>query len=295
MVFKPVADRTRWEGLVAIGWLLLIDGLLIAWAMQRPTDWLRFTLILLAILSIPVIAYVGYRTWAAFSLEYWVDRNGLQIRWAYRRRVVPLQSIQRIIEGGIEESSRPQWYEWPLPGLRRAQVLGLAHLHLYTTRPLQESLLLDTGAAVLAISPQWQARFLEHLQESYRLGPVTLVNEEEASDLSPSWLENRTVSLVLLTLGLIGVLALFGNLMIHYPTLPNLLTFRYNSEGLPEVVREKNSLFILPAIGLLTWLTNGLWGLWMVLRNQPTGAYMLWGGAIVVEIFSLLALNSLLP
>ncbi len=295
MVFKPIADRTRWEGLVAIGWLLLIDGLLILWAMRRPTDWLKFTLILLVTLSIPLLAYVIYRTWAAFSLEYWVDRNGLQIRWAHRRRLVPLQSIQRIIEGGVEESSQPRWYEWPLPWVRRAEVLGLAHLQLYATRPLPECLLLDTGTVVLAISPQWQARFLEHLQESYRLGAVSLASEDEGSTWGAGWFGNRTVGFALLALGFIGVLALFGNLMIHYPALPNLLTFRYNSDGVPEVVREKSALFILPAIGLLTWFTNGLWGLWMVLRRQPTGAYMLWGGAIVVEIFSLLALNSLLP
>jgi hypothetical protein len=60
-------------------------------------------------------------------------------------------------------------------------------------------------------------------------------------------------------------------------------------------VRNKSALFLLPGIGLLAWLANGLWGMWMAHRKQLIGAYMLWGGAIIVQICSLLALKSLLP
>jgi hypothetical protein len=63
---------------------------------------------------------------------------------------------------------------------------------------------------------------------------------------------------------------------------------------LPDVVREKTALFLLPAIGLMTWLINGVWGLWMAFQQQRTGAYMLWGGALIVQFCSYMALTSLM-
>ncbi len=99
---------------------------------------------------------------------------------------------------------------------------------------------------------------------------------------------------LLLAVGLIGVLVLFGVLMVRFPNLPDALTFHYNSDGLPDVVRDKIALFLLPAIGLLAWLINGLWGVWLVLHRQRTGAYLLWGGAIIVQVVSYLALTSLM-
>lgn len=296
MIFKPIPDRTRWEGLVAGVWLLLIVSLILAWAWARSTDWLKFGLIVLAVAIVPVWCYVLYRTWAAFTLEYWVDRNSVTLRWAQMRQVVPISAIQRILDGGVVEIGSPRWYHWPLPWVRPAQAEGLPNILLCATCPLHECLLLDTGDAVFAVSPQWRARFVDQLQESYRMGAALVLNVTAPPPIRiRRWLHENAVGIALLSIGLIGVLALFGRLMIEFPALPSLLPFRYDSQGLPDVVRDKHALFIIPAIGLLTWVTNGLWGVWMAVRKQPTGAYMLWGGAIMVQIFSLLALNSLLP
>ena len=98
----------------------------------------------------------------------------------------------------------------------------------------------------------------------------------------------------LLAGGLLGVLVLFGVLMISFPNLPDVLTVRYNSAGLPEEIREKGALYRLPIIGLLAWGINGVAGLLLLARRQPTAAYMLWAGALVVQVFSLLALVSLI-
>jgi hypothetical protein len=183
-----------------------------------------------------------------------------------------------------------------LPHLRHAAAETLPNVVACATRPLSESLLLDTGNQVFAITPRHLAQFIEVLQENYRLGPATHLSVAEVRTGFFSRIFGRgAIGLILLGAGLVGVLALFGRLMIPFPTLPSPLPFRYTTDGLPEVVRDKTALFIIPAIGLLTWLVNGVWGAWMTFRSQPTGAYMLWGGAIIVQIFSLLALNSLLP
>jgi hypothetical protein len=166
---------------------------------------------------------------------------------------------------------------------------------MLATRPLEECLLLDTGETVFALSPQHADEFLEALQARYRLGPVATVALERMR--STAWQRlfgQDRLGPLLLTGGLAGTLLLFGILMVRFPNLPDAMAFHYNSEGLPDVVREKTALFLLPAIGLMAWLINGVWGLWMAFRQQLTGAYMLWGGTLIVQICSYMALTSLM-
>ncbi len=304
MVFRPVTDKTRWEGLIASGWLLLIDLLLLHWVLQRPTDTLRFLLIVFITLSVPALLYLLYRTWGAFTLEYWIDRNAVTIRWANLRQVIPLQAIQQIIDGdgGADDEGNVEskaswsatWRYWPAPFVRRAQKTH-PRTTLFATQPLADSLLLDTGKMRFAISPADPQAFLVALQERYRLGPSQLVVMEQIRlSTLERFLGKGQLGPLLLGLGLLGVLLLFGVLMVQFPELPNPLPVRYSRDGLPELVRDKEVLFRLPMIGLWAWIINGVWGLVMAWRRQPIGAYLLWGGTLVVHAFLFMALRGVL-
>lgn len=295
MRFKPWPCRSRWEGLIVAFWIILIDLMLLIWMDRRPVDWVKFGLILLAVGSLPVLGYILLRTWAAFSLEYWIDRNAVTVEWAALRQVIPLQSIQRIVRGGLPSVTTPAWYQWPAPYMGPARALGLNNIQMLGTQPLEECLLLDTGETVFALSPRYEAEFLNALQARYRLGPVaaTTLARVRSSRWERIFGQDR-VGPGLLLAGALGALLLFGVLMVRFPNLPDALAFHYNSEGLPDVVREKTALFLLPVMGLMAWLINGVWGLWMAFRNQRTGAYMLWGGALIVQICSYMALTSLM-
>ncbi|MBX3014328.1 MAG: hypothetical protein KF832_22590 [Caldilineaceae bacterium] len=296
MVFKPPPCRTRWEGLVVSLWLLLIDGLLLTWVLQRNTDWLRFCMILLIVVSLPILLHLLYRTWGIFTLEYWLDRNAVTIRWANVRQIIPLANLQQLIQGGIPDTDKVRWMHWPAPYVRPAYAPALRAVTLFATQPLADCLLLDTGNAVFAISPTNQAEFVAMLQDRFRLGAVQVLQPSQVrTSIRERILGPDRVGPILLGIGLLGVLALFGVLMIRFPNLPNPLPIRYTADGLPEIVREKEMLFRLPIIGLFAWVVNGAWGTWLNFRRQQVGAYLLWGGTIVVQIFLLFALRSLLP
>ena len=295
MNFKAIPCPTRWEGVIVGAWIVLADVLMLTWALLRPVDWLKYLLMVAILASLPLLSYVAYRTWSAFSLEYWVDRNAVTISWANVRQTIPMGRIQRIIREGVEELGAPAWYHWPGPHIRPTRGLGLLNLSLMATRPLSDCLVMDTGDALFAISPERQDEFLTALQERYRLGPVAPVQQEMVR--TSYWRRlfgNDQAGTLLIALGLAGVLMLFGVLMVSYPDLPDVLVYHYNSEGIPDVVRSKASLFLLPAVGFLAWVVNGVWGMWMSVRQQRTGAYMLWGGTLIVQIFSMLALRSLI-
>lgn len=296
MTFKPVPCKTRWEGLLVTSWIVLLDCLLAVWLLRRPVDWLSFLLMVLILASIPVALHLAYRTWGAFNLEYWVNRDAVTVRWAGIRQVIPLARIKRIIKGGGSELSKPGMANWPAPYVRQSTALGMLDVRRYATRPLAECLLLETDQGVFALSPANPAAFLETVQHHYSLGPAhdLPVMESRPMPCGAQLLQDG-VALILLSIGLLGVLVLFGALMIPYPNLPDALTFHYNAAGIPDSVRTKNSLFLLPMIGALAYVVNGVWGGWMACRRQQLGAYLLWGGAITVQVFTFFALLSLIP
>ena len=115
MVFPSKLSATRWEGLAAVVWIVLIDLLLVVWAARRPADMLKFLLVIVVVGSLPLLAHLLLRTWGAFTLEYWVDRNAVTVRSAHLRQVNPLPSITHIAEGGDLPIGRGGLLDWPLP------------------------------------------------------------------------------------------------------------------------------------------------------------------------------------
>lgn len=295
MVFRPKPCATRWEGVAVSLWVALIDVLLLAWALRRPVDPLQFLIVVVLALSLPLLAHLLYRTWAAFNLEYWVDRNAVTVCWANTRQVIPMPAIRGVTTTGISVPTGRSLRSWPLPYLRLAAQEGPDEVNLCATRPAEECIVLETDSGLYALSPADPQQFVATLQERFDMGPTQRlhphrVRRSPVGRVLPADRLGRT----LLLGGAVGVLLLFGVVMVTFPNLPDVLTVRYNSAGLPEEIRAKTALFRLPMIGLLAWLINGLAGLALLGRQQRTGAYMLWGGAVTVAVVSLLALVSLI-
>ncbi len=128
MIFKPAPCETRWEGVAVCFWIVLIDLLLLVWTWRRPIDWLKYVLILLVLAGLPLLIHLAYRTWLAFMLEYWVDRDVITLRRANVRYVVPLQTVQRVIRGGVTSLQRANLLNWPAPYARQTRALGLVNV-----------------------------------------------------------------------------------------------------------------------------------------------------------------------
>lgn len=305
MVFKPRPCRSRWEGLAVLSWIVLIDIALLAWLVRRPPDLVSLLLGVIILAGLPVLVRVGLRTLGAFNLEYWVDRNALTVRWGVQRQIIPLSAIRRVIDvpslpGGLEEIGGKQWTAWPSPFVRPTRVLGLVNVQLWASQGLPACVLLDTGeSGVFALSPVNNQVFLDALAERAALGPtqadqsVRLERPRLCRHVAPGHLLDRS-SAVLLGLGVVGLVVVFGALLLPYPGLPETMAVHYNRAGIPDLVRSKSALFVMPVIAGISFGLNGVWGLFLACRGHRTGAYLLWSGAVIVEVFSLLALLSLL-
>ena len=295
MVFKPLADRTRWEGVVACCWLAFFDLLLVVWALRRPVDWLKFLFVFMAVISLPLLAYWAYRTWAAFTLRYTVEREGLTVLWAGERRTISFGAMRQMMLAGVVETGRANPLCWPAPFLRAAHGLGVDKTTMLATAPLDECIVVEADDGAFAISPAEATPLVETMQARY--AAYTPGAHVPSTATAPMWTRalGGRAGPVLILAGLLGVLVLVGVLMVNFPSLPETLALQYNSEGIPMAIRSKSALFVLPIIGFLAWFVNGVGGMLMAVRNQPTGAYLLWGGAVLVQVCSLLALISIIP
>ncbi len=166
---------------------------------------------------------------------------------------------------------------------------------LLATRPLADCVLLETAAASFALAPAAPSDFADAVEERARMGPVANVALELERRFDPARLvSGDRVGITLVLLGLLGSILLFGGLMIRFPGLPDVMAVRYSAAGDPELVREKAGLFLLPAIGLMAWIVNGLWGALLAMRGQKAGSYLLWGGTLIVQLCAFFAIAGLI-
>ena len=156
--------------MAALCWLLLTDALLLAWLALKPIGWISFLLLLVFLVTLPVLVHLTMRTWGAFNLEYWLDRNALRVRWAGTCQVIPLHCIRRIIEGVDEMSLRPSPLDWPSPFVRIVEGGQGRRLVRLASVSLDQCLLIETDDGIFAISPADPVGFLEELQALNRLG-----------------------------------------------------------------------------------------------------------------------------
>ncbi len=296
MTFKPSYCSDRWKGLVAILALLGLDAIFVRIVLTRELDGTSFCLGLFVLLSLPVLGYLGYRTAGALSLEYWVDRDGVTIIWGPMRQIVPMGQIERVQRGGVAApGDRPRWWHWPGPNCRTIIEEKLGPVSSHATEPLSRQLILVTAEGHYGLSPADPDRFLAALQARYALGVAR--PRKAAVYRSPLWtwaLWRDWRALVLIGLGLLGAIFMFGVLSFRYPALSADLPLHFDVTGLPDRIAPKFGLIYLPVIGLLAWVFNLGAGVWVYRQVQRQGAYLLWAGAIAVQAVATLALFNLM-
>jgi hypothetical protein len=298
MTFKPLYCSDRWKGLLAVLGLALLDVLLLRVVTSRPVDGASYILGLLVLASVPVMVYLLYRTVGAFTLEYWVDRDAVTVVWGPSRQVVPMAEIQRVQRGATPPAdvhARPRPWHWPCPDCRQVLNPQLGVVRMYATRSLVEQVVLVTPGANFGISPADPQGFIEALQERYRLGVARPLRAEIQRPPLWTWeLWRDWRALALIGAGLLGVLAMFGALCFRFPVLSSDLPLHFDVNGLPDRIAPKAGLFALPFIGLLLWAVNLVAGILVYRRGQRQGAYILWAGALAVQVILGLALFNLM-
>lgn len=289
-------------GFALIAGLILLDLGLLLLLFTQPVTVLTFLWGALLLLSIPAIAFVFYWVSALSSARYQVLGNELLIEWGRMRQVIPLARIRNLVPGRtLTEVKAFRGIRWPGCFVGWGQVSGVRNdvdyeTVFYATGPLAQQLLLITESVAYAISPVDLENFIDCV-EALQVSGLTTSSESPSSSLTflnwRIWRDRRAQSMLATAVSLNGLL--FAYLCTAYGRLPASVPLHFSQTGAVDRVGTPANLFLLPLIGLLSWLINSVLGWFFYqLRHEPPLALVLWGAAIVVQIATWTAVLGLL-
>lgn len=269
MDFKPARSA---GGVIGFAMLVAVGGLWVGLAYAARaigSGPVAALIVLAAVLVLPLVAWLTYWLWGYLSLKYSVSRDGLEIRWAASRQIVPMAAITHILTG------RPyarglSGFRWPGHEVGRAACETdegrLTETLVYATTPPEGQLLVVTPHLAYAISPANPAQFVDELKLRRAMGPVQQIDQETRQprwarlDLWRDWTALRFLALA----GLLNAIA-FAVVIWRYPVLPEevAMQFRYDPElaiAVPGAPRDLSYIWTLPGIGLAVAVGNGILG-----------------------------------
>jgi hypothetical protein len=270
--------------------ILLVDAGLLWRVLSGPLNGVTFVCALAMLLSLPAIAFLAYRLYDLAHLRYEFDRNRLVIISAAVKQIIPMDSIERIVDGSSHGLKvRMHSLTWPGCQIGSGEVEGIGLTLFYGTMPPEQQTIVVTPTLAYGISTldegQWDV-----FRACQRLGSTTEVHQQSLRSAYVHWpiWQDRVAQRVLL-LSVLMCAALFAVLCFRYPHLPNLLPMHYDISGQVDRIAPRDEVFVLPVIGLIAWAANGLVGA-LCYRRERIAAYLAWSGSLLVQVFVLLAL-----
>ena len=274
-----------------IVWLALLDAFLVWTATQLPISIITFVVALITLVTLPIIAFLVYWLFGLNHAAYWLDRNMLTIRWGAVQQIIPMASIRQVLHGSeiTEHARRFRGGRWPGHWVGQGEVKGIGPMLFYAAGGFDQQLVIVTPGVAYAITPADMAGFVDAFDQRQKMGPTQEVIQgsirPEVFDW-PLWTDWLAMGLV----GLAGLacLLLFGYACWRFPELAPRVALHFDALGTPNLFAPRSQVFLLPAIGLLSLGANVAIGLPMYLRDR-VGAYLVWSGALVVQVLAWIA------
>ena len=291
MKWKPDVRTGIWVGLGIILGLVLIDGALLWRVVRGPINGLTFICALLVLLSLPTIVSIGYRVYNLTRLRYEFDRNRLLIFTAATRQIIPMNSIEQVIDGqSLEFKVKMHGLTWPGYQIGSGTIEGLGLTLSFAVTSPHEQVFVVTPTLTYGISVEDIDTFIEVFGTARQLGPSLQVQQESVQSTYVHWAIWRDrLAQGLLVANIVLSATLFAILCFRYPKLPPLLPLHYDVTGQVDRISPRKDVFVMPIISLIAWLANGALG-GLLYRRERFASYLAWSGALLVQILFLLAL-----
>ena len=265
--------------------IILIDANLIWLAMNRPLVIGTFIIGLAVLTSLGLLGLVIYWLYGLLRSEYSLDRNALVIHWGLTEQTIPTGQIERVFTGDQIEG-QPAFYGgiWPGHYVGYGEVPGAGPTLFYATVPPRHQIYIVTAGITYGISPADHAGFVESLRKRIEIGATQVVEQSSRRPGFMDWVIWRDrLGVGLLVASFLIVLVLTGLLCYQFPALPRMVPLHFDTLGNPDRLEAQGQIFIIPLIGLLALLLNGVLG-GLAYRYERMISYMLWGGSILIQV-----------
>jgi len=273
--------------------ILLLAGVSV-WGFANLTDAqvgpMFVTYLLVGTLAFAPIPFLGYRAYALFKADYYIDRDSLAILWGLRVEDIPLTDIEWVRPASdlTNPLSLPRLrLPGAVLGTRRHPDLGAVEFIASSARNL---ILIATSKHVFAISPRDAAALVRTFARATELGSLT---PTEAKSVYPSFVITqaweRPIARFLWMTGLLLNLGLVGWVGFLIPSLPQV-AIGFDAFGIPNETVPSVRLILLPLLSALLFITGLLAGLYLYRwdRERPL-AFIIWLSSTLSALLFLLA------
>ncbi len=242
-------------GAVVTGWCLALAALLLSRGLTTDISLSSLAPDLAATFFFGLAVLFGYWTFGCYTLRYSVNRNGLAIRWGAMRQLIPLDQIERLVEGNQAPEPRIDGVSWPGHHVGRAAVQRVGDTLFYSTHRSREDLLyLVTPSQAYAVSVPDRDRFARDLQQQREMGahvPVSQSPERYTVAAQAFWSDGTAQLLAMVAI--LACVVVFGYVFANYPGLSRTIPLSFPPMGGVTRVASKEELLTLPvtALGIL--------------------------------------------
>lgn len=279
---EPVAFKPpRALGVIAGGgftvWAAIAAGVAAQAALGAEAELKTFVAWVVAGLCLVLAVVFGNWTYGVFSLAYLIDRDTLTIRWGFRRIVVPIEAIQRMVPGRTLDEAHVSGLNWWGCHVGGSDVKRIGYTLFYSTHTSPDELLyLVTNDESYAITVLDQAAFAEEIQARAELGPVeSHVQRSEATGLAalPFWRDRH--ALVAVGIGAAACVLLGGYVFARYPGLPRVVELSFPALGGVVRVGNKDELLRIAYLGAGIVGVNTVMGMLLHARERAAGLWLM--------------------
>lgn len=276
-------------GVTVMAVLAAADVLFVVILLRTPVNFLTALWIGLILFSLPMLVFVGYRTASLTNAHYRFTQNALVVVWGPVKQIIPMADISGLILGSdLPADLAPRGLWWPGCMVGRGHTKAVGDLMYYATTPQSGQIIVATGAGGYVISPSSIDEFVNQFEEEGRKGitePIPYAQNRPQFYDWDLWRDRRAIGMA--AAGLVLPFILLIVIAARFPALPDVIPLHFDGAGQVDRTGPPTGLLILPAIGALAWLANGIIGvaLYAARRDERPAAYLLWSGSIIVQLF----------
>ncbi len=283
MIFRPPRALGVIVGSFFTAWAVAVFALALRVSVGAPPGWKAFLGWVVAAVALVLAGAFAYWTVSIARLSYRVERGALVITWGWRRVVVPLDTVQRLVPGRTVEAPAVEGLNWWGCHVGHAEVPRLGYVLFFATQAEPEELLyvVTTGECYALTVPD-QAAFAEAVQGRVRLSPVSpLEHRAFASGMAamPFWRDRSAI--VWAAALAVAAAAVSGYVLIRYPGLPEVVRFSYPEFGGLVRIGAKSELLRIAYLAAGIGAANIVAGALVHARDRAAGLWMFAGGVLI--------------
>jgi hypothetical protein len=231
-------------------------------------------------------------TYGIYSLVYEVQHDALVIRWGFRRVVVPIDTILRIVPGRTVDLPRVTGLNWWGCHIGHAEVKRLGYTLFYSThREPDELVYVHTTQESYALSVVDQASFAEELQSRAAVAPIEAhPQRSDATGIAaiPFWRDR--VAVMAAALAALACAVLCGYVFARYPDLADVVQLNFPEFGGAVRVGDKSELLKIAYAGIGVLVVNLAVGVAAHARERAAGLWLIASGGLIQFVLLIAAL-----